>query len=425
MGNSRLTQALRRAVQIRGSGIGVSDGRLHFTWSEVAERIARLAGAFVSLGLARGGRVALLALNSHRSLEAFYAAIHAGGAIVPLNHRLEVEELALLVSDCAPDVFIIGREFVDRVEALRAAAPRSCRFVCIEEADGLLSYEKLVGTSDPLSDAGCADDDLACIFYTSGTTDLSKGVMLSHANLNANTANVLAQIRFDEETVHLHHGPLFHVAAAARLFSVTHVAGRHVFLPRFVAREAIDTIARARVTVATFVPTMLRAMLDEPTFADADLSSLSLITYGGAPMPEALLREVMAALPHVRFAQSYGMTELSPVATMLGSREHEAASAGGVLLRSAGRAVTTAEVQVVDAQGRACPVGASGEIVVRGPMVMLGYWNQPEKTADALRGGWMHTGDVGCFDEDGYLFVIDRLKDMICPSSEHLAQLAA
>lgn len=419
-----LTQAVRRAVMIRGGGTAVIDGERAFTWSEFADRTARLAGAFIAAGVKPGDRIVLLALNSHRSLECFYAVMQAGAVIVPLNHRLGLGEITAQADDCAPVLVLLGADFADLAAPLGKGADGAVRTLvhCAPGAApaGMLAYEALIAAHQPAGDAGRSDDDLACLLYTSGTTSAAKGVMLSHANFCANTANVVGELGMDEHTVHLHHGPLFHVASAARLFSTTHVAGTHVFLPRFVAREFIAEVERARITHATLVPTMFRMLLDEPAMRTADLSSLRCISYGSAAMPEPLLREFMDALPGVRMLQSYGMTELSPVVTILGWRDHlpEAAAAGR--LRSAGRTAMLAEVAVVGPDDRPLPTGQSGEIVARGPMVMQGYWNRPDLTAEALRGGWMHTGDIGYFDEDGYLYVVDRLKDMIITGGENV-----
>lgn len=423
-GGFSLTQAVRRAALIRRNGIAVIDGQAQFTWEQFADRVSRLAAAFAALGLEPGGRVVLLALNSHRSLECFYAAMQAGGVIVPLNHRLGMGEIVAQTNDCAPQIVVLGPDFAGLREALATSPDGSQRSMvhCSGDAApaGFAGYEDLVAGHPPAADAGRCGDDLACLLYTSGTTSAAKGVMLSHANFCANTANVVPELGMDEDTVHLHHGPLFHVAAAARLFSTTHVAGTHVFLPRFVAGEVIAEIARTGVTHATFVPTMFRMMLDEPGLKQTDLSSLRCVSYGSAAMPEPLLREFMAALPDVRMLQSYGMTELSPVVTILGWRDHLPEAAQGGRLRSAGRPAMLAEVAVVDPEDRPLPAGRHGEIVARGPMVMQGYWNRPDLTAEALRGGWMHTGDVGYFDEDGYLYVVDRLKDMIITGGENV-----
>lgn len=419
-----LTQAMRRAVALKCDKIAVIDGSEQFTWKQFADRVSRLAAAFAALGLEPGGRVALLALNSHQSLECFYAAMHAGGVIVPLNHRLGVGEILTQTNDCSPQIIVLGAEFASLQDVLLVAPDGTKREIvyCEGEAapQGFRGYEELVSSHLPCDDAGRHGDDLACLLYTSGTTSAAKGVMLSHANFCANTSNVVAELGMDEGAVHLHHGPLFHVASAARLFSTTHVAGTHVFLPRFVARVVIAEIARTGVTHATFVPTMFRMMLDEPSLRQTDLSSLRYVSYGSAAMPEPLLREFMAALPSVRMLQSYGMTELSPVVTILGWRDHLSDAAASGRLRSAGRPVMLAEVAIFDQDDMPLSAGSHGEIVARGPMVMQGYWNRPDLTAEALRAGWMHTGDIGYFDDDGYLFVVDRLKDMIITGGENV-----
>lgn len=418
-----LCQSLRRAVHLRGNGVAVIDGEVRFGWRDFVARVQRLAGAFRAQGLTPGGRVALLALNSHRSLEVFFASIWAGGVIVPLNHRLAPPELERLVADCAPDLLLLGPDFIDLAPALRAARAGPLAVVHVGAGAapaGMTAYDELISDATPLDDAGCGGDDLALLLYTSGTTGTPKGVMLSHANLVANTANTLAELELGPDCVHLHHGPLFHIASAARLFSVSQAAGTHVFVPRFVADEVIATIAAHGVTHATFVPTMIRAMLDSPALAATDLSCLRYISYGSAPMPEALLDELMRALPRVRFLQSYGMTELSPVVTILGWRDHLPDRRASGVLRSAGRPALLAEVRVVGPDDAPAGVGVIGEVVARGPNVMRGYWNQPALSAEALRGGWMHTGDAGYFDEDGYLYVVDRIKDMIITGGENV-----
>lgn len=424
MSGFSLTQAIRRAVSIRPDAVAVIDGEQAFTWRQFADRVSRLAGAFLDLGVQPGDRIVLLALNSHRTLECFYAAMQAGGVIVPLNHRLGQGEIVAQANDCSPAVVLLGPDFADLAGVLEMDPDGSRRALIHCAAGsapaGFLAYEDLVANHQPVADTGRCGDDLACLLYTSGTTSAAKGVMLSHANFCANTANVVPELGMTEETVHLHHGPLFHVASAARLFSTTHVAGTHVFLPRFAAGQVIAEIARTGVTHATFVPTMFRMLLDEPALRTADLSSLRYVSYGSAAMPEPLLREFMAALPQARLLQSYGMTELSPVVTILGWRDHLPDAAAGGRLRSAGRPAMLAEVAVVDGEDQPVLAGTHGEVIARGPMVMQGYWNRPDLTAEVLRGGWMHTGDIGYFDEAGYLYVVDRLKDMIITGGENV-----
>lgn len=417
-----LTQALRRAVQTRPDATALIDGDKRFSWHETGDRIARLGAGLAGLGLQANDRVALLALNSHRSYECYFGALVAGGVMMPLNHRLVEAEILAQILDGAPTILVAGPEFAELALRLQAAAPSILALVLASDAGpvaGFESFEALIAGATAGEDAMRGGDDLACLFYTGGTTGAAKGVMLSHANIIANTANFIGHTGFDERTVHLHCGPLFHVAAGVRLFAITHLAGTHVMLPRFVAGEVLATIAAAGVTLATFVPTMIRALLDEFGEGAHDISSLRYITYGAAPMPEALLREAMGRLPDVRFIQSYGMTETSPIVTMLGWRDHLADAPPG-RLRSAGKAALLAEIAVLDAAARPLPTGECGEIVTRGSMVMLGYWNRPGATAEALRGGWFHTGDVGWLDEDGYLYVVDRMKDVIISGGENV-----
>jgi acyl-CoA synthetase (AMP-forming)/AMP-acid ligase II len=414
--NVRLTQAIQRACQIRGGSVAVVDGEVTLTWRALADRITRLAGALRSLGLRDTDRVALLTSNTHRALESYFATIWSGGVIVPLNHRLSPGELAAQVKDFEPSLLISGPEFASLAREIttkpiiHAGAGRA--------PDAMQSYEDLIAASPAIPELADGADDVACLFYTGGTTAEPKGVMLSHNNIMANTLNFIGHIGMDERTVHLHCGPLFHVAAGVRLFSVTQAAGTHVMLPRFAVPEVLEAISRHQVTLATFVPTMLRSILDYPAFGDFDLSTLTHITYGAAPMAEALLREALARLPNVRFVQSYGMTETSPIATMLGWREH--LEPAGAKLRSAGRAALLADIRIVDPSDRPLPVGERGEVTVRGPMVMRGYWRQPEATQAAVRDGWMHTGDIGYLDEEGYLFIVDRLKDVIISGGENV-----
>ena len=417
-----LCQGLRRAVQLRGDAVAVICGEQRFTWHAFVDRVARLAAAFRALGVEEGDRVTLLAMNSHRSLEVYFAALWAGGVIVPLNHRLSMAEIALQIEDAEPVLLVAGPDFADL--ALRLAGEgSSIRAVVLADdgsaGDGLRAYETLIADAAPIAASARGGDDLACLFYTGGTTGRSKGVMLSHGNILSNSMNFIAHMALDESIVHLQHGPLFHVAAGARLFSVTQLAGTHVMLPRFEPEEVLRTIERHRVSIATFVPTMLRAMLDHPALDRYDLSSMRFITYGAAPTPATLLREAMTRFSHVSFVQSYGMTETAPVATMTTAHDHRSDDARD-RLRSAGRAVMTAEIGIVDGEDRFQPAGTTGEIVIKGPMVMLGYWRQPEASAVALRGGWMHTGDIGYLDADGYLFVVDRLKDMIITGGENV-----
>jgi long-chain acyl-CoA synthetase len=223
-----------------------------------------------------------------------------------------------------------------------------------------------------------------------------------------------------EDTVHLHTSPMFHVAGGARAFSVTLAGGTHVMNPRFDVETFLATIERERVTITIIVPTMLARLVEYDGLERFDLSSLRLLSYGASPMPEALLRRAKERLPGIRFLQSYGMTELSPVATVLPPEYHVFEGPDAGYTASAGQPVYNADLMILGDDERSVPTGGIGEVCVRGPMVMKGYWNLPELTADTLRGGWMHTGDAGYLDERGFLFIVDRVKDMIVSGGENV-----
>ncbi len=410
-----LTLALARAADRRGEAPALIDGETVITWHAYRDRVARLAGALAGMGVQAGDRVAVLSPNTHRLLESLFAALWAGGVAVPLNHRLAAPELAAQANDCTPVVLVVDPAFRSVAETLRARVP-SLRHIIVADDN----YERLLTDAAPIPDQGARGDDTAFIIYTGGTTGRAKGVMLTHANLWANTANALAAVPLDGDSTHLHVAPLFHVAAIARAVSATVLGTTQVLLAKFDPAAVLAAIQQHRVVIVLLVPTMLRVVADLPGFHDYDTASLRMIAYGASPIDETLLRRLIKLFPHVALFQAYGMTELSPTATQLGPEHHVFDGPNAGRLRSAGRAAMLAEVRVVDDADVEQPTGAVGEIVVRGPTVMKGYWNQPEVTAHTLRGGWMHTGDLGYLDADGFLFLVDRKNDMIISGGENV-----
>lgn len=417
-----LTDGLIRAARLRGRHAALIDGTARYGWAELAGRVARLAGAFQALGVMPGDRVAILAANSHRHLQAQYAILWLGGIILPLNGRLTMSELTPLLGETTPRLLLFDAAAESQAQAILALPGGPVHGIMLGD-DGFGRWpdsESLTRATPPLPHQSRAESETACLFYTGGTTGEPKGVMLSHGNLLANSVNFIAGSGMDERVVHLHCGPLFHVAAAARIFSVTLVGGRHVMLPRFAAEAVLDTIEAEQITLATFVPTMAKDILASLETTPRRLPSLEIVTYGAAPMPLEVLTGLMAKLPHVRFVQSYGQTELSPIATMLGAADHSTDAVDNGRIRSAGKPALLADLRILDSDGRDLPQGEIGEIAVRGPMVMQGYWKRPDLTAKALRDGWLHSGDAGYLDADGYLHVVDRLKDMIISGGENV-----
>lgn len=414
-----LTQVLDRATQLKAERVALICGDQQRTWTGFRHRVSRLAAAFRALGLAPGDRVAMLADNGFPYFEFHYATPWAGGVIVPLNTRLSDPELIYILNDCGARILLLGPEYASRRAALEAGCP-GLEVVITLEGEGPLAYESLIAAHLPMEDLRRGGQDLLAIIYTGGTTGRPKGVSLSHANLVANTLAVIPVNEFGEEMVYLHNSPLFHTSGSARLIAAVSCLSTNVILPRFEPAAVLHAIEKHRVTHIILVPTMLNRLLNCPEFETSDFSSLTNCVYGASIMPEALLKRALALMPGVRFAQSYGMTELSPSATTLPPKYHVLEGPNAGRLKSIGQALMTAEIRIADTEDRELPRGEVGEIQVRGPMVMQGYWGQPELSAETLRGGWMHTGDAAYMDEEGFIFLVDRIKDMIITGAENV-----
>ncbi|HEY2205915.1 MAG TPA: AMP-binding protein [Pseudonocardia sp.] len=344
----------------------------------------------------------------------------ADAVVVPVNTRWSPAEIAFSLADSGTAVLVVDDSFAPTVPRLRTEAPVLRTVVHAGRGaapDGALDLEELIAGHGPVPDARRGGDALAAVYYTGGTTGRPKGVMLSHANLLTSALGSAASGSFMTPSgSYLHAAPMFHLADGAAWAARTALGDTHVMVAGFTPRGVAEAVERDRVTDVLLVPTMVQLLVDSPDAAEADLSSLRHVLYGASPISEAVLERAARRLPTAEFTQAYGMTELSPVATLLGPAEH------GVqrLRRSAGRAAPHSEVRIVDEEDREVPTGTVGEVVCRGGHVMLGYWNRPEETATALRGGWMHTGDGGYLDEEGYLFVVDRIKDMIVSGGENV-----
>ncbi|HEU5103601.1 MAG TPA: long-chain-fatty-acid--CoA ligase [Roseiflexaceae bacterium] len=418
-----ITQGLQRALQINRNGTATMCGERRRTWQEFGERVARLAGALRGLGFETGGRAAILALNSDRYLEVYYAVAWAGGIIVPINIRLAPPEISYALNDSGASILIVDDAFAAMLPALSGKLDIVREVVFAGDGPtpaGARNYEELLTAAKPIPDAERRGDDVAGIFYTGGTTGQAKGVMLTHSNFLSQAINVLAALQCDEDWVYLHAAPMFHLGDISGMLALTMCAGSHAFISKFDSVDTLRAIQAYRVTYIVLVPTMINMLVNFPSVQDYDLSSLKLICYAGSPMPETLIARAMEMLPRCGFLHAYGMTELSPLATFLDPKYHTLDGPLAGKLRSVGRPIPSITLKIIDSEDHEVPRGTVGEIVVRGPNVMKGYWNKPEATAQVLRGGWMHTGDAGSMDEDGFVYIVDRLKDMIISGGENI-----
>ncbi len=432
-----LTQGLRRCTERRGNELALVCGNREVSWRQLESRVSRLAGGLDSLGLEAGDRVAMLSHNCTEYFEFSYGVLWAGGAIVPLNNKLVREELVYILDHSGARFLIADEDFRPLVEGFVAELKSLEQVIYfsgvadseleglsdLSTLDSLSDYEKLIASSEPLEDQLRGYEDMAGIFYTSGTTGKPKGAMLSHRNLIWNAMGGIINYKFDESTVYLHATPLFHAAGGSRVFTMITAGTTNVILPKFDVPNLLSVIEQYRATSLLLVPTMINRLVNEPTLDNYDLSSLRMIAYGASPMPQAVLADALQKLPQVGFCQAYGMTELSPAATFLESRYHVLEGPGSGRLLSCGRAVWGADVRIVDEQRQALAQGEVGEIAVRGPMVMQGYWQNPEATAEAIEDGWMHTGDAGYCDEEGFIYIVDRIKDLVITGGVNVASV--
>ena len=416
-----LTQGLHRAVQSHPQRTATIFGSRQRNYAEHGERVARLAAALQALGVARGDRVGMLGLNSDRYLEFFYGAWWAGAAVNPVNIRWSAAEIVYSLDDCDTRILFVDEKFQGLVAELRTRSKVLQTVVYTGDGpvpEGMLDYEALLAAAEPAADVCSSGNDLAAVMYTGGTTGFPKGVMLSHENLCVSAqAYVGGGMTHGDERVLLI-APMFHIAAASVMIAHATVGGSFVIAPMFTPLGTLQAVQQHRIAMLLLVPTMVQLTVDHPESGQYDLSSVTTLGYGGSVISVPVLERAMIRFPNAGFVQVYGMTELSPCATLLGAAEHRGGKPG--LLRSAGRASLSSEVRVVGADGKEVPRGTVGEVAVRGGHVMLGYWNKPEQTAAVLRDGWMHTGDGGRMDEDGYLYIVDRMKDMIVSGGENV-----
>lgn len=418
-----VTGLLKSAADSRPDATATTMAGRTRTWAQTRDRVACLAGALRAQGVLPGERIAVLSLNSDRYTELYFAIWWAGAAIVPMNIRWSVDEHVYSLDDAEAVTLVIDDTFLAIAKDIRAQSETVRTYVYAgdgETPDGFFSYEEMIVSHDPVQDAERSGDDLAGLYYTGGTTGFPKGVMLPHRAIWYNSLVAANHMGFTAETVYLHAAPMFHLADGAGGNGVSAVGGHHTYLPTFTPDGALDAIEKYRVTHAVMVPTMIAMMLGSPAFDSARLVSLTTIIYGASPMPEGVLRDAIQKLPNVRFIQGYGQTELAPLVSILPAEYHALDGPRSNKLASAGRPVIGSEIRILDEAGEPCDFGQVGEIVVKSPGTMLGYWKLPEQTAETLKDGWVHTGDGAFRDRDGFIFIVDRMKDMIVTGGENV-----
>ncbi len=375
----------------------VCDGRER-TFGEFVDRCRRVGKILDDLEIGHGERVGLLAANSDTYAELYAGVPSSGRVIVPLNSRWAEPELAYALEDAGAKILISDQDPGGLISSVD-------RVLSFED------YEVRLSTSEPLEFADVKEDDLAGLFYTGGTTGRSKGVMLSHRNLIANTLHSQITMPLDDDDTYLIVAPMFHAAGSNSVLQCIALGICQVVVPAFEPNRCLDLVEKHRCSATLAVPTMVAALIEAQAATPRDTSSLRLIAHGASPIATEVLRRANEEFPGAELLHLYGATETAPLVTGL---RHEEDLIGTSRGKSVGHPSLGVSLRI-DAS-----TGEAGEVLVNGPNVMQGYWNKPEQTAEALEDGWYRTGDIGYLDDEGYLYLVDRAKDMIISGGENV-----
>ncbi|MHB1127499.1 MAG: o-succinylbenzoate--CoA ligase [Bacillota bacterium] len=411
--NDSVGKWLDRRVYYDSDKLALVYGDQRFTYKQFNQRVNKFGNALKALGVRKGDRVAALMLNCNQFLEINFAAAKLGAIFVPINFRLTAPEVEYILKDASASVFVYHQPFADLVDSIQDKVP--CRsLICIEgPRGGHMGYEQVLdGQQEPLPVEDVMLDDVQMMMYTSGTTGKPKGAMLTHGNIFYQTLQGIAMVQTNSDDIALIVAPLFHIGGFGQILAPLYLGGTVILRDKYDPVDALKTIAEEKVTVFFLVPTMWLALTKMPDFDDYDLSSLRICLSGGESCPLTVIEFFQSK--GVNFLEGFGMTETTAGGTVL--RSKEARRKNG----SVGLPLPLMSFRIVDDDDKDVPNGEVGELVLKGPNICKGYWNNPEATGEAFRNGWFHTGDLVRQDEDGFLYIVDRKKDMIISGGENI-----
>ena len=399
-----------------------------YTFAQVQERVHRLANALADMGVGRGDRIATMQVNTHQSVEIYFASALLDAIYVPLNFRAKAEELAKMLEIAGPRILFIGERYLPLIADLEWLSPEQVVTLDCPAAPGQNSYDELLqALPDELHFPEGEEDDTTVIMFTSGTTSVPKGVQLTHDSFASYLLSTVEPADPDVQETNLLTVPLYHIAGLQAALAAIYGGRTLAIMRQFEPREWLTLAQDLKVNRAMLVPTMLKRLMDFPDFAGYDLSALRVVTYGAAPMPVPVIRQAIDEFPGVRFINAFGQTETASTITMLPPEDHVLEGSPEEIetklrrLSSIGKPLDDVEVMIVNEDGTPVSTGEVGEIVARGSRMMKGYWQQQDATVDTIKGGWVYTGDLAYQDEDEYIYLAGRARDFIKRGGEMIS----
>lgn len=424
------TDFLNIATAICSDNVAIVFEGKRYSFTQLNERVNRLANGLLKLGVKKGDRVALLQVNCNQCVETYFAVAKTGGIYVPLNFRVREKELTFMLNSSEANTLLVGDRYIDMVNTIRPDLKSVKNFISIDvKRDGYRYYEDII-TSSPADEVVTEidDNDTTILMYTAGTTGFPKGVMLSHNSFSTYVLQNVTPASPEVAESNILTVPLYHVAGTQAMMAAIY-GGRTLIMERqFEPKEWMELVEKEKANRAMMVPTMLKQLMDHPEFGKHDLSSIKVITYGAAPMPLEVIKKALDYFSGCSFINAFGQTETASTITSLGPEDHaitgtpEEREKKLKRLSSIGKPLSDVEMKVIDESGNRLPAGQIGEIIARGPRVMTGYWRDQEKTDKTIdKDGWVHTGDMGYMDEDGYYFLSGRTTDMLKRGGEFIS----